>query len=85
MVIRNFFQLIFGWNHITSITWYLQSQTEDPADKTLELLPDTSPALSEFLRKIEPLVVREIKKSANSRAFEGKAQILFTDCVWHMF
>ncbi|XP_064603636.1 cytoplasmic dynein 2 intermediate chain 2-like [Liolophura sinensis] len=46
------------------------SQTEDQADKPLELLPDTSPALSEFLRKIEPLVVREIKKSANSRAFE---------------
>lgn len=60
-------------------------QTEEDIPEDIQLYDDDSPELFEFLRRMEPLVSKELRKNVQSHAFDGNFHILiFSHLVYSL-
>ena len=47
-------------------------QTDEDIEEQIEISEDDSPEYAEFLLRVAPTMLAELKKSWNSHAFDGK-------------
>lgn len=65
----------------------MKAQTEDEIQEDIQLYEDDSPELARFLRKMEPLVLKELRKNKRSHAFDGEVTTicgLIYSFIYHM-